>query len=486
MNKEEYLKQIDDVIEKGPFKDTWESLSHYEVPEWYRNAKFGIFIHWGVYSVPAFDSEWYSRNMYIEGSRANEHHVKTYGSLDKFSYKDFIPMFRAEKFNADEWAELFKESGAQYVIPVAEHHDGFQMYKSEVSHWNAYEMGPKKDILGELSKSVNARGMQLGASSHRIEHWFFMHGARKVWDVTENDIEWPAMPERPHFDKNSEPAPDKAHLEDWLIRCCEIVDRYSPKVLYFDWWIIHSAAAPYLRKFAAYYYNRAAERGTGAVINYKHDSFAFGSAVPDVERGQFPSPQPYIWQTDTSVARNSWCYTEGNDYKTPNEIICDLIDIVSKNGRMLLNIGSKSDGTIPDEDRNILNTIGSWLKVNGEGIYSSKPWRVSGEGPTKIEGGQFTDSKKKEFTSEDIRFTANNGYVYAYFLNPPADGHAVIRSMAQNIENAHSSVFYGNITEIIELATGRAIEFKQDENGLYIDLTADYNGLPGAVKIKMK
>lgn len=486
MNKKEYLQHIDEVIEKGKYKDTWESLAEYEVPEWYKKAKFGIFIHWGVYSVPAYDNEWYSRNMYLEGTPAYEHHVKTYGSLDKFSYRDFIPMFKAERFNADEWAELFKEAGAQYVIPVAEHHDGFQMYKSDISHWNAYEMGPEKDILGELSKSIAEKGMQAGASSHRIEHWFFMSGARNVWDVSESDIEWPAMPECPHFDRNSTPAPDKDYLDDWLARCCEIVDNYSPKVVYFDWWILHSAAAPYLRKFAAYYYNIAAERGTEAVINYKHDAYAFGSAVPDVERGQFSSTQPFIWQTDTSVARNSWCYTEGNDYKEPEEIICDLIDIVSKNGRMLLNIGPKADGSIPDKDKNILTSVGKWLKVNGEGIYGSKPWRIPGEGPTKVEGGQFTDGAKKQFTFEDIRFTSNNGAIYAYFLEPPADGKAVIRSMAQDMEKANKSIYYGDISEITELATGKKLEFKQDETGLYFELTAERGSCPAGVKITMK
>ena len=181
-----YLKKIDEVIAKGPFTDSWESLSHYKVPEWYQDAKFGIFIHWGVYSVPQFDSEWYSRNMYIQGSKAYEHHIATYGKQSEFGYKDFIPMFRAENFDPDKWAELFEKAGAKYVVPVAEHHDGFQMYKSEISHWNAYAMGPKRDVLGELTESCKKRGMENGASSHRVEHWFFMgHGKEFDSDVKE-------------------------------------------------------------------------------------------------------------------------------------------------------------------------------------------------------------------------------------------------------------------------------------------------------------
>ena len=169
-----YLKKIEDVISGGPYHDTWESLSSYHVPDWYQKAKFGIFIHWGVYSVPAFGSEWYSRNMYIQGSPEYEHHIKTYGPHTDFGYKDFIPLFRAEHFQPEKWAELFKRSGAKYVVPVAEHHDGFQMYRSDISNWNAFEMGPKRDVLGELSESLRQAGMVTGASTHRLEHWFFM------------------------------------------------------------------------------------------------------------------------------------------------------------------------------------------------------------------------------------------------------------------------------------------------------------------------
>lgn len=263
-----YLQKIDSVIEKGPWKDTWESLSGYRVPEWYRNAKFGIFIHWGIYSVPAFGNEWYSRNMYIEGTPEFEHHVETYGKQSRFGYKDFIPMFRAEKFDPAVWADLFFEAGAKYVVPVAEHHDGFQMYKSGISHWNAYEMGPKRDVLGELKKCVEARGMVAGASSHRVEHWFFMgHGKDFESDIKgpmeRGDFYWPAMPERPHYDLFSEPAPTEEFLEDWLVRTCELIDCYRPRILYFDWWIQHSAVKPYLKKAAAYYYNRAAGMGRG-------------------------------------------------------------------------------------------------------------------------------------------------------------------------------------------------------------------------------
>ena len=342
---QEYLKKIDEVIAQGPYKDTWESLQEYHVPTWYEKAKFGIFIHWGIYSVPAYGNEWYSRNMYIQEKREFEHHRKTYGEHKDFGYKDFIPMFKAEKFDAKEWVSLFKQAGAQYVMPVAEHHDGFQMYDSELSEWNAAKMGPKRNVLAELYEACKEAGLQNCASNHRFEHWFFMsHGKKFDSDVKEplkkGDFYWPAMPEPENtFDLFSKPEPTTEFLEDWLCRCCELVDKYRPKVLYFDWWIQHSSIKPYLRKFAAYYYNRAAEWGEEVVINYKHDAFPFGIAVLDIERGQFADAKPYVWQTCTSVAKNSWCYTVGNEYKTSSQILCDLVDIVSKNGRLLLNVG---------------------------------------------------------------------------------------------------------------------------------------------------
>ncbi|MCM2674484.1 alpha-L-fucosidase [Alkalicoccobacillus plakortidis] len=211
--KEAYLETINQVIKEGRFKDHWSSLSEYRVPDWYQGAKFGIFIHWGVYSVPAFGSEWYSRNMYIQGSKEYEHHLKTYGEHKEFGYKDFIPKFRAEYFNPEEWAQLFEDAGARYVMPVAEHHDGFQMYKSEVSPFNAYEMGPKRDVLGELGESLAKREIAFCASSHRMEHWFFMgHGKEFDSDIkeplVEGDFYWAAMPEPDHQDLFS-PSPIK-------------------------------------------------------------------------------------------------------------------------------------------------------------------------------------------------------------------------------------------------------------------------------------
>lgn len=467
-----YLAKIDQVIENGPFRDSWESLSAYRVPQWYRNAKFGIFIHWGIYSVPSFGSEWYSRNMYIQGSPEYEHHIKTYGEHRDFGYKDFIPMFTADKFDPDSWASLFAEAGAKYVVPVAEHHDGFQMYRSEISHWNAYEMGPKRDVLGELKESFARNGMRTGASSHRVEHWFFMgHGKEFDSDIKEpmerGDFYWPAMPEPNHQDLFSEPVPTEEYLQDWLVRTCEIIDRYRPSILYFDWWIQHSSVKPYLKKLAAYYYNRAAEWGTEAVITYKHDAFRFGTAVPDVERGQFADVKPYFWQTDTAIALNSWCYTENNQFRPYEDLICDLVDIVSKNGCLLLNVGPKADGTISEEDEKVLRGIGAWLRVNGEAVYNTSVWRTYGEGPTKIVEGQFSDGIKKNFTSEDIRFTVGGGYLYATALRCSEDGRYCIRSLAEQ-DASRLANFHGIIRNVEVLGCEEAPEWSRDQEGLHI------------------
>ena len=486
-NKEAWLQQIEQVIAKGPYRADWNSLSAYRVPEWYKNAKLGIFIHWGIYSVPAFGSEWYSRNMYIQGSPEFEHHRKTYGEQKDFGYKDFIPMFKAERFNPENWAELFRKAGAKYVVPVAEHHDGFQMYRSEISKWNAAQMGPKWDVLGELSQEINKKGMVNGASTHRIEHWFFMgHGKEFESDITEaeqeGDFYWPAMPERDHHDLFSEPTPTEAFLEDWMIRTCELIDRYRVKVLYFDWWIQHQSARPYLQKIAAYYYNRAAEWGEEVVICYKHDAFMFGTALVDIERGQFAETQPFYWQTDTAIAKNSWCYTENNDFKKAKDILCDLVDIVSKNGNLLLNVGPKADGTISDEDRAVLLEIGDWMEKNGGAVYGSRPWRIAAEGPTKVEEGQFTDGKDKVFTSEDFRFTVKGDSLYAICLHYPENGRVTVRALGEQ-DASHLPKFHGIIKNVEVLGFEEQPVWNRDGEGLHIETKTVSSDKPVVFKV---
>ncbi len=445
MNHQEYLHQIDDVIAQGPFTNTWDSLCQYKTAEWYKNDKFGIFIHWGVYSVPAFGNEWYPRNMYLEGSPENLHHKKTYGDLGQFGYKDFIPMFRAEHFDPKAWVDLFQEAGAKFVMPVAEHHDGFQMYESDLSHWNAQEMGPKRDILGELKAELEAHDLKFTASSHRAEHWWFYNGGRQIPGADVNDpanatLYAPAAGISRDWHSLYDNSPDDAFMQDWLVRTCELVDRYQPRIVFFDWWIQQVSWKPYLQKFAAYYYNRAAQWGVEVAINAKFDAYVHGSAVKDIERGQLSSIYPTLWQNDTSVAKNSWGYTVGNDYKESYQIVSDLVDVVSKNGALLLNIGPKPDGTIPEEDATILREIGAWLAVNGEAIYDTTYWKVFGEGPTEIPEGNFTDTNRSDFGCEDIRYTAKSNHIYATVMRWPEDGTVRLKSLGYDNPLCKSSI----------------------------------------------
>lgn len=465
--KQDYLRNIDEVIANGKYKDNWESLSAHPTPKWFTDGKFGIFIHWGIYSVPAFSSEWYSRNMYLKDSAEFKHHVETYGAHKDFGYKDFIPMFKAENFNADEWMSLFKEAGAKYVVPVAEHHDGFQMYKSELSHWNAYEMGPKRDVLGELTDAAKRHGIVNCASSHRIEHWFFMgHGREFESDITDaekyGDFYWPAMPEPDHYDLESKPCPTKEFLDDWMIRTCEIIDKYRIHQLYFDWWILHISAKPYLKKIAAYYYNRAEEWGEEVMIAYKHDAFAFGTAVVDMERGKFAEIKPFPWQTDTAIGKWSWGYTTNNAFKDPRDIIRDLVDVVSKNGCMLLNVGPKPDGTITEEEKSVLREIGKWLKVNSEAIYGTHSWRIAAEGPTKMREGMFTDNDGYDYTCEDFRFTMKGGDIYVICLAYPEDGKITVKSLKDG--SPHTQ-----IEDVKVLGFDEKPRWKRDGDGLHIE-----------------
>lgn len=491
MTTKEYLQKIDDVIKNGKYKADWQSLSGHSVPKWYYQDKFGIFIHWGIYSVPAFGNEWYSRNMYDKNDRDFEYHVKTYGNQKDFGYKDFIKMFRGENFDADKWVSIFKNSGAKFVMPVCEHHDGFAMYKTQFNRWNSANMGPCRDVAGEIKSACEKQGLTFCASTHRAEHYFFMNMGR-TFDSDVNDEEYfdfygPAVYSS-EFDGEQmnkttadtySTGPDREWLEDWLVRTCELIDNYHPKILYFDWWIHNHAFKPYLKKLAAYYYNRADEWGEEVTINYKHEAFPPTVATFDVERGALTDISPVPWQTDTAIGKYSWGYRKDNEYKTARQIICDLIDIVSKNGMMLLNVGPKPDGTLTDEESAVLKEIGEWMKLNGDGIYSTTFWKTFGEGSVNNEDGFFKDNEEKKFTPGDFRFTYKNGYIYAFQMRPNGND-AVIKSLRKHPEH---DFLTDNITL---LSTNEKLEYERNENALIIKANKNFTSdKPICFKIKI-
>ena len=434
MDHKEYLKLIDDVIGHGRYKADWDSLSGHKIPDWYYEAKLGIFIHWGIYSVPAYACEWYPRWMYCKDSREYNYHKEKFGDPKDFGYKDFIPMFKGEKFDADEWTDLFKKAGARYVMPVCEHHDGFAMYDSDLNRWNAAKMGPCRDVVREIREACEDKCLAFCGSTHRAEHFFFMNMGRTM-DCDVNDEEYrdfygpaylcPELSDTAVFhtleDVFSPAKPTEEWLEDWLVKTCELIDRCRPLILYFDTWIQNAAFKPYLKKVCAYYYNRAEEWGKEVTINYKHEAFPPTVATFDVERGALTDISPVPWQTDTAIGKKSWGYIEDNEFKPARQIICDLIDIVSKNGMLLINIGPKPDGTITREETAVLNELGDWMNINGEGIYGTVPWKTFGEGETNNAAGSFMDNEEKLFTSKDYRFTYRNGYLYAFCMRPDSE-----------------------------------------------------------------
>jgi alpha-L-fucosidase len=473
------LEHVDEINHNGPFRPDWESLGSYQVPDWYKDAKFGIFIHWGVYSVPAFGNEWYPREMYQPGSAEYQHHLATYGPLDKFGYKDFIPSFRAEKFDPQAWALLFKEAGAKYVVPVFEHHDGFAMYDCGLSDWTAANMGPHRDLMGDLARAVRQEGLHLGASSHRVEHDFFLGVGRAVRSDV-NDPQFAAFygPAHPWME-NPESTPlsndftfvSKAWTDDWLARSAEIVEKYHPDVMYFDWWIGQPSVRPALARFASFYYNSQIQKTNfPGVINYKEFAMQQDSGVLDIERGQLSGIRPRYWQTDTSVSNRSWGYIDNDTFKSPEFIVHQLIDIVSKNGNLLLNIGPRSDGTIPDQVQQVLREIGAWLKVNGEGIYGTRPWRIYGEGPTKVIEGSFHDTDTRPYTSEDFRFTTRGDTLYAIELAWPKNREALIHAMAMGIAGEKP------VESVELLGTAAKLNFLQKPDGLHIQLPEQPQG----------
>ena len=462
-NPKSNLESVASPLGTEVFQPEWENMAqNYRFPEWFRDGKFGIFIHWGVYSVPAFTNEWYPRNMYqknSDDSAVYKYHIDKYGPQDKFGYKDFIPMFKAEKFNAEQWAALFKASGAKYVVPVAEHHDGFAMYNSDLNEWNSVKMGPKKDIIGLLKSAVEKEGLVFGLSTHRAENaWFYNGGMQFPSDVQDLSIKL-------YGGRLKDNEQTEALAREWLERSRELVDKYQPSLVWFDWTVNNPVLMPYFNKFMAYYYNNALDWGKGVVVNTK-EGYPNNIQVGDVERGKLGRMRKYPWQTDTSVGKHSWCYVDGEENKTPDQIIHDLIDIVSKNGNLLLNIGPRADGTITEEQTAVLLAIGEWLKVNGEAIYGTRCWIKSGEGEVKSTAGSFTDNEATIYTAKDMRFTSKGNDLYVIVLNGDAP-EIMVTSLDRN------TIADARLLNVELLGSAEKISWQQNPDGLKLIFPKD-------------
>ncbi|QBG45926.1 alpha-L-fucosidase [Verrucomicrobia bacterium S94] len=451
------------------YEPDWDSIrSRYQVPEWFRDAKFGIFIHWGPYAVPAYMSEKYAPGMYDPnwnkgGMNAFRHHQETYGDPSEFGYKDFIPMFKAEKFDAKAWARLFKKAGARYVVPVAEHHDGFAMYASKHTRWNVKDMGPKKDTMRLLADAVRAEGMKFGASSHFALNRIYYKTTDPHWDTNDPqyaDLYW--------YPRDKDSKPDQDFLDLWWKRTTDIIDNYQPDLLWFDYGLDKPGWEPVHKKILAYYYNKGLEWNKGVVFqdkNMKYHCFPEDVIVLDIERGRMSDIYKYPWQTDTSVGKISWGYIENEEYKTADYLLDELIDIVSKNGCLLLNIGPKADGTIPKEAEEILLSMGEWMDVNGEALFNTRPWKIYGEGPTKVNKGHHSEKNNEEAGYKDIRFTTKGDVLYATALGWPKNGKFLIKSLAKN--NPHES----RRIKSVQFVSGKNhLRWKQTRKGLELNV----------------
>jgi alpha-L-fucosidase len=458
---------------KVKFEPNWESLSQYECPEWFRDAKFGIYTHWGVYSVPKPEGhgDWYGRNMYNDWHPNNKFHLETYGPLDEFGYKDFVPKFTAKKFNADEWAALFVEAGAQFAGPAGEHADGFSMWDSEVNPWNSVDKGPKRDVVAEMEKAIRKRGLKYVVSLHHSWSWGWFptwQEGTDCYEAEEGSLYGEKLPESAWKVKGTkgyytvDPMPNKNFERVWLEKVKEVVDGYSPDLLWFDN-RVKILSEKVRQEMMAYAYNQAAEKNQEFVLTFKRPDFPLGTGTVDLERARMPKIYPDPWLTDNSISKDSWSWTSDLQCYTTNRLIDDLVDIVSKNGCLLLNIAPHPDGSIPSEQQERLREMGKWLKLNGEAIYKSRPWLIYGEGPTETKTGHLADQKFDGFSEKDIRFTTRNGQLYAIALGWPESGVLSIKSLGKTSYN-------GKVKSIELIGCNEKLEWDRKKGALEINL----------------
>ena len=451
---------------------TWNSLKKHRTPEWIDDAKFGIYFHWGVYSVPAHANEWYPHFMYR--TLSNKHHKDTYGDPSEFGYKDFIPLFKAEKFNADEWAKLFKEVGANFAGPVAEHHDGFSMWDSKVNRWNSSKMGPKRDIVGELEKAIRNQGMRFVTTFHHAHNWYYYKHSDK-YDT--GNPEYSDLYGPPHNFGRKFDRPSKEFIDLWFAKIKEVIDNYKPDLIYYDFGL-NRIPDKNKREMAAYYYNSAEKWGKEVEILYKDHHLPPGIGLTDFERGRSQQLTYFKWITDTSMGTKSWGYIKDETYKPVSTLIHNFVDRIAKNGLLMLNFGPKANGEIPEEIKTRLIEIGKWIEVNKEAIFNSTPWVIAEEGPTKMtQTGGFSEQDEVSYTASDLRFVSKDNALYVFSLGWP-DKTLLIKSLIKPpIKRARSispEEFYlleeSDIESIYLLGDKQELSWSVSDQGLKIQM----------------
>lgn len=501
-------------IQKGPFKANWQSLAQYQTPDWYRNAKFGIWAHWGPQCVPEF-GDWYARFMYDEGSSAYNYHIKKYGHPSKVGFKDIINQWKAENWDPDHLVGLYKDAGAQYFMAMANHHDNLDLYNSKHQKWNTVNVGPKKDIIGGWADAAKKHNLPFGVSVHAAHAWSWMETAQRAdkkgefagipYDgkLTRADGKgqwWQGMDPQELYvqqhslsegsDKtgnihkqwdwaNGASIPDAKYCEKFLNRTIDLIDKYNPEIIYFDdtalpLWPISDVGL----KIAAHYYNTSIKRNNGklkAVINGKILSEEQRKCmVWDIERGASNRIEPFVWQTCTCLG--NWHYDKNvfdkHWYKNSKTVIHTLIDVVSKNGNFLLNIPVNGSGTIDTDERKVVADVTKWMSKNAACILETRPWKVFGEGPA-LEGTApltaqgFNEGKGKPFTAEDIRFTAKGELLYAIVMGWPKDGKITIKSLAQG------NALRPEPINLVNTLDGKRLAYTRNSEGLTVSITQD-------------
>ncbi len=455
-------------IAAGPFEPKEESLKRYAYPEWFRDAKLGIWSHWGPQAVP-MAGDWYAKHMYVQGHRQYQDHLEKYGHPSKHGYKEIIALWKAEKWDPDRLMAMYRKAGAKYFVSMGSHHDNFYLWNSKLHRWNSVNMGPKRDVVGDWQKAAKSQGLRFGVSEHLGASftWFQpSHGSDKTGALAgvAYDGADPALWDLYHFPARAGDTAwysnDPRWHQQWYDRIRELVDNYQPDLLYTDGGVPFGNDVG--RSMIAHLYNASAARNGGKTdVVYTCKQQSNGMWVEDLERGVMPGIRPHPWQTDTSIG--DWYYNKNWRYRGTDWVIHMLVDIVSKNGNLLINVVQRPDGSLDPEAEKTLQEMAEWIAINGEGIYGTRPWLVHGEGKVRAKGGHFNEDYR--YTANDIRFTMKGAdTLYAFVMGWPAEKKTVIRSLAK-FEGVT-----GRITRVTLLGHAAELKFTHDAQGLAIEL----------------